>query len=85
MDDEKRLRAKVVDGELSKEEELLADPQDVKKAKEYKEWRQSVHDANKRQKEKAARSSQHVASKQTAISDFFSHKKWMGLLNTTLC
>lgn len=85
MDDEKRLRAKVVDGELSKEEELLADPQDVKKAKEYKEWRQSVHDANERRREQDARSSKHVASKQTAISDFFSHKKWMGLLNTALC
>ena len=75
MEDEKRLRAKVVDGQLTKEDELLADPKEVKKAKEYKQWRQSVLDANKRLKEQEQRESKHINTKQTAISDFFSHKK----------
>ena len=84
MEDEKRLRAKVVDGQLTKEEELLADPKDVRKAKEYKEWRKSVHDANKRLKEQSADSSKQVATKQTAISDFFSHNKWFCFFDKTL-
>lgn len=60
----------MIDGKLTREEELLLDQKSVEKAKEYKRWRDAVHDANEKQKKVP-----HKKTKQSRISSFFSVKK----------